>query len=166
MNFDPAKTVAFTGHRYYRGEAARQLDLAVSQLADEGATDFLCGMATGFDMAAAESVMRMRSLLTDRCIRLTAVVPFSGQAARFSSAERGRYERIMAAADNVICLAESYSPECYARRNDFLVDHASVVVAWYDGAPSGGTRYTVLRAQRSGCRILNLRPAEQLDIEF
>ena len=166
MNFDPATTASFTGHRSYRGEAARQLDLTVVQLAREGVTDFLCGMATGFDMAAAESVMRMRSLLPDCRIRLTAVVPFDGQASRYSSADRGRYERILAAADGVVCLGERYSRECYSRRNDFLVDNASVVVAWYDGSREGGTRYTVARARRTGRRIINLRPSEQLNFEF
>lgn len=166
MNFDPATTASFTGHRTYCGEAARLTDLTVERLTRDGITDFLCGMAVGFDMAAAESVMRMRTLLADRTVRLTAVVPFRGQESRFTAAEQSRYRRILAAADCVIYLAERYSPECYMRRNDFLVDNSSVTVAWYDGSPKGGTRYTVRRAQRLGRRIINLRPAEQMEIEF
>lgn len=166
MKFDPSTTVSFTGRRTYRGEAAHELDMTVERLAREGATDFLCGMAVGFDMAAAESVMRVRSQLTDRTIRLTAVVPFEGQAARFPAAERERYERILAAADYIAVISGRYAPDCYSRRNDFLVDNASALVAWYDGAPSGGTHYTVARARRTGRRIINLRPSEQLDLKF
>lgn len=166
LEYDPSVTVAFTGHRTYRGEALRELDLTVEQLTREGYTDFLCGMALGFDMAAAESVMRMRTLLPGRTIRLTAVVPFRGQASHFGSAERSRYHRILESADRVICLAESYSPDCYMRRNDFLVDNSTVTVAWYDGAHVGGTHYTVQRARRRACRIINLRPSEQLEIAF
>ena len=166
MKSDPLHTAAFTGHRYYCGEAARELDRTVGQLAGEGIDTFLCGMAMGFDMAAAESVMRMRSLLTDKEIRLVAVVPFRGQAARFPAAERERYERILAAADEVEIVSEHYVPQCYSRRNDRLVDSSSVLVAWYDGASAGGTRYTVARARRTGRRIINLRPSEQLNFEF
>ena len=166
MNSDIRTTAAFTGHRSYRNQAVAELDRTVEQLAREGCTRFLCGMAVGFDMAAAESVMRMRTLLTDRKIRLVAVVPFEGQARRFPAADKARYERILAAADEVLTLAARYSPECYRCRNDYLVDNASVVVAWYDGSPTGGTHYTVARARRSGRRIINLRPAEQLELKF
>lgn len=166
MKFNPATTASFTGHRSYRNQAADALDSTVERLSREGFTDFLCGMAVGFDMAAAESVMRMRTLLADRKLRLIAVVPFAGQAARFAAAQRERYGRILAAADGVVCMAEHYTAECYRRRNDFLVDNASVVVAWYDGSAEGGTCYTVGRARRTGRRIVNLRPSEQLEIEF
>ena len=166
MKFNPLTTAAFTGHRSYRNQAADELDRTVERLAREGCTDFLCGMAVGFDMAAAESVMRMRTLLTDRKLRLIAVVPFAGQAARFAAAQRERYGRILAAADVVVCLAERYTAGCYRLRNDFLVDNASAVVAWYDGSPEGGTHYTVTRARRAGRRIINLRPCSQLELDF
>lgn len=166
MKFDILTTAAFTGHRTYRGEALRELDLTVGQLVGEGFTDFLCGMAMGFDMAAAESVLRMRSLTGGERVRLTAVVPFEGQARRFPATERERYERILAAADNVVRLSERYSPECYRRRNDFLVGNSSVVVAWYDGSHEGGTHYTVARARTLARRIINLRPSEQLNFGF
>ena len=166
MKFNPPTTAAFTGHRSYRTQPADELDRTVERLAREGCTDFLCGMAVGFDMAAAESVMRMRTLLTDCRIRLTAVVPFAGQAAKFTASQRERYGRILAAADGVVCLSERYTAECYRVRNDFLVDNASSVVAWYDGSPEGGTHYTVMRARRAGRRIINLRPSEQLSLEF
>ena len=166
MKHNPGTTVSFTGHRTYRGEAVRDLDLTVEQLSRQGFDTFLSGMALGFDMAAAESVMRMRSLLTDREIRLIAVVPFKGQEARFPAAERARYRRILDAADEVLILSERYVPECYSRRNDWLVDNSSAVVAWYDGSPKGGTHYTLSRAHRLARRIINLRPAEQLEIEF
>lgn len=42
-------------------------------------------------------------------------------------------------------------------RNNYLVDHASLLVAWYDGSP-GGTRHTVSRALRRGLEFVNLHP--------
>ena len=96
-------------------------------------------------------------------VRLVAVVPFRGQECRFRSADRTRWERIVAGADAVEFLAEGYHPGCYAVRNRHLVAHASLVVAWYDGSP-GGTQYTVREALRGGRELINLHPDVQLSI--
>ena len=63
-----------------------------------------------------------------------------------------------AAADGEVVLAAGYHPGCYAVRNDYLVDHAALVVAWYDGS-AGGTHYTVRRALRRGREVVSLCPA-------
>ena len=65
---------------------------------------------------------------------------------------------MLAEADSVEVLAPAYHRGCYAVRNDFLVDNARVLVAWYDGSP-GGTRYTVRRALGRGLEVVNLCPA-------
>ena len=88
-------------------------------------------------------------------LRLVAVIPFDGQERRFSPADRERFGRVLAAADRSIVLAPAYHAGCYAVRNNYLVDHASVLVAWYDGAP-GGTHYTVRRALSRGLEFINL----------
>lgn len=151
----PDTSVAFTGHRTYRDEAREQLSAALEALYNRGFRTFLSGMALGFDLAAAEAVVSLRGRHPG--VRLVAAVPFRGQADRFPAAQRRRYEAILARADEVVVLADEYHRGCYARRNDFLVDHAAVVVAWYDGSP-GGTRYTVERARTRGREIVYLSP--------
>ena len=54
---DPCTTVAFTGHRTYCGEASAALAAAIRGLHAHGFRTFLCGMAVGFDLAAAEAVL-------------------------------------------------------------------------------------------------------------
>lgn len=88
-------------------------------------------------------------------LRLVAVVPFPGQASRFSAADHERFHRVLAAADRSVTLSPSYHAGCYAVRNNYLVDHASLLVAWYDGSP-GGTHYTVRRALARGLELVNL----------
>ena len=149
------RTAAFTGHRDYRGSAPGELRRAVQALYAEGVRTFLCGMATGFDLAAAEAVLALRSACPG--LRLVAVVPFTGQSARFGSEARSDYDRLLAAADEAILLADSYSTGCYHRRNDFLVSHAAHLVAWYDGR-KGGTQYTFQQALRRGLHVVNLAP--------
>lgn len=200
MCIDRASTVAFSGHRTYCGDvvlrqfvgtdgaafrqavgasdsitAAEALHLVVEELYRRGFRTFLCGMAVGFDLAAAEAVLALRERVagTSRSIgphpprnaetwcahapQLIAVVPFSGQERRFSSADRARFDRVSALADHRVVLSPGYHAGCYAVRNNYLVDNASLLVAWYNGS-KGGTHYTVRRALRKGLKIRNLCP--------
>lgn len=146
-------TVAFTGHRSYRGEADDALGRLLQELYEAGARTFLSGMAVGFDLAAAEAVIALRRRFPE--VRLVAVVPFAGQAASFSAEERRRYERVLAAADEQVTLSPRFFAGCYQVRNTFLIEHAATLVAWYNGA-RGGTQQTFLMAMHRGLRVENL----------
>lgn len=200
---DRLTTVAFTGHRTYDDEAAAALRAAVGELYARGFRTFLCGMAVGFDLAAAEAVLACRDCGIGTAppesyasrpfsvpgfspasanypdspdshspqnpmpgLRLVAVIPFRGQESRFSTADRERFRRVLDAADRSVTLSPSYHAGCYAVRNNYLVDHAALLVAWYDGSP-GGTHYTVRRALARGLEFVNLHshPAEERQAE-
>lgn len=155
MILQPRHCVAFTGHRLYRDEARALLPPTLERLYARGFRTFLDGMAVGFDLAAARAVLEMRERHAD--VQLIAVVPFRGQEHRFPTTWRRLYGEVLDRADAVEILAEAYHRGCYAVRNDFLVDHAQVVVAWYDGS-AGGTRHTVERARVRHREIINLHP--------
>lgn len=205
MTEDRLTTVAFTGHRTYGGQAAAALRATVGELYARGFRTFLCGMAMGFDLAAAEAVLACRDSETGSAfspaafpastlapaassasafpaamvsasvfspaaapdphfpytpmpgLRLVAVIPFRGQESRFPAADRERFRRVLAAADHSVTLSPSYHAGCYAVRNNYLVEHAALLVAWYDGSP-GGTHYTVRRALGRGLEFINLHP--------
>ena len=147
------RSVAFTGHQDYDGSADGILRAAVYRLWSEGFRFFLSGMACGFDLAAAEAVLALRGECAG--MELVAVVPFAGQPDSFSDADKRRYADVLAAADRTVVLADSYSRGCDYRRNEYLVDHAVRVVAWYIRRNSG-TGYTVRRARHQGIEVLNL----------
>lgn len=153
MIYDPERTVSFTGHRTYCGQAAERLAATLEELYAEDYRVFISGMAVGFDLAAAEAVLALR----DSCpeVRLVCAVPFEGQERRYPSGEKERYRRVRDCADECVVVCDGYRSDCYARRNDYLADQASVLVAWYDGS-AGGTRYTFRRAVRRGLRIVSL----------
>ena len=159
MEFSDEHTVSFTGHRSYAGEGADALREVVELLWRRGVRVFMSGMALGFDMAAAEAVVALRK--RHPAVRLVAVVPFRGQEQSFSKAERTRWERLIAAADEVVTLAEEYRREVYAVRNNYLVDHATTLVTWYNGS-EGGTRYTIRRALRHDKKLIHLCPTTPL----
>ncbi len=159
MKSDLSTSAAFTGHRSYDGRCNAALAQCLRGLHARGFRTFLCGMAVGFDMAAAEVLLS----LALPGVRLVAVVPFPDQPRRFSPRDRARYEALLAAADETITVSATYHPGCYAMRNDFLVAHASTVVTYYDGSP-GGTHYTVRRAERCGREVIPMIGARQLTL--
>ena len=156
-------TCCFSGYRIekmpFRNEdcpAARELfaalDAAVAEAAADGCTRFLSGMSTGFDLWAAEAVLRARAALP---VQLLCAVPFDGQADRFPLEWKRRFNRCLLAADKVYALSRSYHAGCFAARNRFMVDASSRLICYYDGR-SGGTAQTVRMAEQSGLKIVNL----------
>lgn len=166
MNIERCTSAAFTGHRTYDGSRDEELRASVRRLYARGIRTFLTGMAQGFDLAAGECVVSLREEMPD--LRLVCAVPFAGHGRGMTDAVRARYDALLAAADEVLTLLPSYNVRAYHVRNDFLVDHASYVVAYFDGS-KGGTHYTVRRALRSGLTVENLyrysvvRPSSEED---
>lgn len=152
------KSVAFTGHRnvprYMEQKLRRRVSKEVASLYEQGYRTFLCGMAVGFDMLAAEVVLSLKETLPQ--IRLVAVVPYRGQSERWTPCEQRKYERLLAMADIVKVLSERYYNGCLLRRNDYMISHANRIVAYFDGKPKGGTFYTVRNATARGLTVLNL----------
>ncbi len=166
MNGNLLQTVAFTGHRTYRNEQEELLGQTIEELCQAGFNTFLCGMAVGFDLSAAEAVLRIREQHPEYMIHLIAVIPYRGQERQFSSESRARHSRIRTSADSVVEIFPSYCKECYMMRNNFLVENSSVVVAWYDGKPRSGTHHTISRAKSLRRRIINLYPQPQAEFVF
>ena len=164
MNSQRNITVAFTGHRTYCGEANSDLRQTILRLYEEGFTRFLCGMAWGFDLAAGEVVAELKRVHTD--VELVAVVPYEGFRRLFHAEDAEQYKRVADAADEVIVVSEDESKVAYRLRNDYLVENSSIVVAWFNGVPRGGTAYTLRQARRQGVLIENLFHSAQLSLEF
>jgi uncharacterized phage-like protein YoqJ len=168
--------VCFSGHRYYTAGAEEEarLSRAVEAALADGYRTFISGLAPGFDLAAAEAVVRLRGELREELggefrgraqgntqwrhvdIRLVAAVPFPGQQRGYSPVDRVRYETLIAAADEVRVLAAGYSHGCYFRRDDWMVERSGRIICWYDGEGSSGTRYTVRRALARGLEVVNI----------
>ena len=119
------KTVCFTGHRTEKLPQGDGLVLLRKRLANEieralqdGYDTFLFGGAYGFDLMAAEEVLKKKTLIelqNPRQIRLIAVIPFEEQAARFSVADHELYYEIMPKCDEVITLNTHYYNQCYLK---------------------------------------------------
>lgn len=88
MQSDYPKAAAFTGHRFIcyndRQRLKLHLESEIAACYHSGIRYFLCGMAIGFDMLAAETLLAMKADYPD--IQLTAVLPFVDN--RASSTQR------------------------------------------------------------------------------
>ena len=155
---DKMKTVTFTGHRYIphnkRSDLCDKIEKVVMENYAKGVRQFLCGMAVGFDLFAAEAVLKIKYEQPD--IMLVAVVPFRLQYERWSEMEKLRYQSILSRADKVVVLSEHYYNGCLLRRNDYMLSHCNGVIAYYDGNPKGGTFYTIRKARQMKLPVLNL----------
>ena len=157
------KTCCFTGHRPMKLPwgmnekdprcLALKLELAarLEALAALGYRSFLCGMALGCDMYFADAVLALRDRWPD--VRLEAAIPFGDQPGRWNEEQRRRYNRLIDAADKLTVLQVHYTSDCMQRRNRYMVDRSSRLLACYDGRP-GGTMQTILYAERSGVRVM------------
>ncbi len=169
------KSVSFTGHRpekiakwrdnpqaterSIRGALAEE----IVRLVAEGAEYFLCGMAPGVDLWAADELLRLRAEGgIDKGVALAAVVPYEGFSRSFDAESKRLYERVLEGAEVVVVMANHYHHACYARRNRYLVDNADRVVAYYEGG-RGGTRQTIDYARKQGKEVVNLHQPTLFD---
>ena len=147
--------VAFSGHRSYDGSADIELRKAIKELYDAGARIFRVGMAEGFDLAAGKAVVELMEIYDD--ITIEAHIPYPNFASRFDSRSKELYNTILCKAQVVRYAGFAYQVDIFHRRNDMLVERATHLIAWWDGSKSG-TGYTVSRARRQGCIVINLHP--------
>lgn len=156
--------IAFTGHREFnRDRFEGRLYRRVLELSQNEPCTFWSGMAMGFDLSAAEAVLKARDWGAD--IRLNCVIPYIGQSLFYNDDDTTRYESILRRADSVVTLAEEYNRDVYFRRNDYLIEHAEHIIAYFDGnLSSGGTAYTIRNARRAGVPIENIYPQQQLSL--
>ncbi|MFI3259256.1 MAG: SLOG family protein [Rikenellaceae bacterium] len=152
--------ISFTGHRDYNyKEHEQRLNTLLVELVESAkceVVNFYSGMAKGFDIEAAMSVLLLREEYPN--VRLHAVIPYTGQANGFDEVERAKYEVIKETADSCVVLSKEYHTGTFHQRNDYLVDKSEIVVAYYNGEPKGGTHYTVRRARKRGRKLYNLCP--------
>lgn len=118
-----------------------------------GVTTFISGMAMGFDIIAAETVLSLKKAKNN--VRLVCAIPFRNQAKDFPSDWQQRYKDILNAADEIVYVCEDYNRGCYFKRNKYMVDNSDVVMTWFDGR-TGGTANTIEYALRLGRRVINI----------
>ena len=138
------KICAFSGHRpskfpwRYDETDKRCIKLKsalagqIASLVDcDGVTDMLVGGAEGADMWAALTVLSLCE--KNPALRLHCILPCRGQSDSWSASAREQYQGILDRADGVFYMHREYRKGCMLERNRFMVDHADMLLAVYNG---------------------------------
>ena len=131
----------------------------VLSLAENGCNRFYCGMAMGFDIISAETVLAVKNAFP-KPLELVCVLPFKNQSYNFSKDWKERFNSVLEKADEVIILNEKYISGCYQQRNIYMVDNSDYVITWYDGQ-KGGTENTIRYALKKERQVFNIHETPQ-----
>ena len=126
---------------------------AVEAAYAEGYRHFLCGMALGCDLYFCEAVLALRARHPD--ITVEAAIPCPTQADAWTKDQQARYRRLLEACDLETLVSAKYTSSCMQRRDRYMVDRSSLLIAAFDGTP-GGTQYTMQYAMEKGLAILDI----------
>ena len=148
----------FTGHRPEKlqqteKEICKGLEQEIRKAIDSGIYVFITGMARGVDIWAAEIVLRLRN--EGQNVKLICAGPYEGFERGWSHDWQQRYNAVRRSADLVRYICPGYSRACFQIRNEWMVDHSALVIAVFNGQPSG-TKNTIDYAKRKGVAYRNI----------
>ena len=153
----------FTGHRPNKlpwganeqseacGKLKEELKARLEGICELGYRHFICGMAIGCDMYFAEAVLELKKKYPD--LTLEAAIPCGSQPEKWNSEQRKQYNRLIDACSRITVLQINYSADCMMKRNMYMVDKSSLLLACFDGSP-GGTMNTIVYAQRNDVKVI------------
>lgn len=151
----------FTGHRPEKlrqaeNDICQALECEIQEAISSGIHVFISGMARGVDIWAAEIVLRLREKGHD--VKLICACPYEGFEHGWSTAWQRRYNAVLRSADLVRFICPGYNRACFQIRNEWMVDHSALVIAVYNGQPSG-TKNTLDYAVQNSIACRNVLAA-------
>lgn len=162
-----SETVCFTGHRSQklpwrfneedeRCRAMRdKLRSEIEKTIKRGYKSFLCGMALGFDMISAETVIDLKK---QHPIKIIGALPCKTQDIKWAIKDRERYKNLLEKLDAIRCVYDEYiGSECMLERNRYMVNNSSLMIALFNGLP-GGTKSTIDYARKQSLEIVIIKP--------
>ena len=161
----PENTCCFTGPRPQRLpmggdgcceeviELKNDLKTEIINAYNDGYRNFMSGMAEGFDLFAAETVIALKEEYDD--IKLIAVFPAPECARNHSYDICEIIEEILLKADMIINVQNSYSYGCELKRNIYMVDNSMRIIGYFNDC-SPGTAHCWKYAQSKGIEMRNI----------
>ncbi len=160
--FDLKHTCCFSGHRpekLFQGGDINSpqirrlisiLYMEIENAIEQGYTNFITGMARGVDLWAAGYIYEKRAKNPN--LKLICAIPYKGHGKYLKNSDKWEYDNITASADKVYVLEHKYTKDCMQKRNTFMVDNSSRIIAVVDNYRSG-TGQTIRYAKNKGIEV-------------
>lgn len=133
-------TCCFTGHRDIPADrlpvVSTKLRTEILQAISDGYTHFICGFASGASLIFAALVAEFKKGCP---LVLEAAIPYPSRM----NTPDATFQSLITCCDVVNIHSGHYFGGCYMKRNRYMVDRSSRVIAVYAMRSSGGTASTV-----------------------
>ena len=139
-------TICFTGHRpkglpwgYNENSQGclkfkQYMKELLIQKINEGCNYFIVGMALGVDMIVAEILLELKQ---EYDISIECAIPCLHQEIKWSVYQQKHYRNILNKCDKITYVSKEYTLSCMQKRNEYMVDNSDLVIAVWNGTPSG-----------------------------
>jgi uncharacterized phage-like protein YoqJ len=149
--------IAVTGHRLNRlGGYDNQpnVDLFAIKIIKDAINQFdkpylITGMAIGWDIAIAKACIKLS-------VPFHAHLPFNGQESKWPAHVQKEYNKILKHADQTTIVCDGgYAAYKMQERNKSMVDESDIIVALWNGEPSG-TGNCIKYAESNDVKVINV----------
>ena len=161
---EKASTCCFTGHRRrdlpFEGDISKQgvknlistVHLLCHEAYGRGIRTFITGMAEGSDIICGSVIMELMHSEDHPGIELICALPYEDQIREIKlPKDRYIYSLLLRMASAVVLTGNADDSGRYRRRNKFMVDNSSELIAIYKEKQRGsGTLQTINMAKRNG----------------
>lgn len=159
------QTCCFTGHRPNKlpwgadeqdkrcVQLKQRIDHELHRAYYDGVRHFICGMAQGADFYFCEAAIALRDDMPG--VTIEAAIPCETQSAYWSQEDQLRYRHLVEHCDYETVVQRKYDKGCMYRRNRYMVDHSSRLIAAFDGR-KGGSMYTIAYAMKQKLDVILL----------
>ena len=140
-------TISFTGHRpkglpwgYNESlpsclKFKQYIKNLLTTKIGEGYTYFIVGMALGIDIIVAEILLELKE---EYDITIECAIPCLNQEIKWIKSQQIRYKNILSKCDKTTYVSKSeYNSTCMQKRNKYMVDNCDLLIAVWNGLPSG-----------------------------
>ena len=155
----PKKTTcAFTGHRPEKltlsmEEIENRLEAEIRKAIKDGYKTFINGAQRGVDLYAAMVVLELEKEFPE--ISLITAIPFEGFDRNFEAVWKNRLNKAIRESAETITISKNVGKAGFWERDDWMVDHASRLIAFYNGS-GGGTKHTIEYAKKQGVEVVQI----------
>ena len=137
------KYCCITGHRVTmpekKGFIEQELRKEIEEAINDGYRLFISGFADGTDLLFARLIVEYREKYPDLYLEAALPYPQNRRSAEFKN--------LLEKCNGIMPCSHSYSPDCFMKRNMYMVDQSDRIIAVYDGRKRGGTVNTILYAR-------------------